>query len=149
MGYIIRDEMIRPILIGGIICGILSYKASFVPIIDYLNCCCLFDILSGVITARLMTKEFDPSDRDYMIAGGLSGTLVELIYWFLELLHMIIDPNYLRELFMEFYPMELYVGMTGVIYMSIIFIFIIILSIIIGAIFGAVGGILYGKLKRP
>ena len=142
MGYIIRDEMIRPILIGGIICGILSYKASFVPIIDYLNCCCLFDILSGVITARLMTKEFDPSDRDYMIAGGLSGALTGFISWLIvssifgATIPFMTEP-YLKEIYIMIIRSPLFN------------IFSILMSIIESAIFGAVGGVLYKKLKRP
>jgi len=89
-----------------------------------------------------MTKEFDPSDRDYMIAGGLSGALTGFISWLIvssifgATIPFMTEP-YLKEIYIMIIRSPLFN------------IFSILMSIIESAIFGAVGGVLYKKLKRP
>ena len=68
----IKNEMITPILIGGVIVGVIKGVINglffVIPIIGNLSCCCcLLYVLSGVITAHLMTEKYRPSDEDYMI----------------------------------------------------------------------------------
>ena len=137
----IKEETIKPILIGGVIGGVLSA----IPIISCLNCCCLLYVLSGAITAYLITKEYIPSDRDYMVSGALSGGIAGFINW---LLGFLIDIIYGATIpFMgDYYANELYMGMMGS--SIIINILFIPVNILLGAIFGAIGGILYGKLNN-
>jgi len=145
MGYI-RDEMVKPILIGGVIGGVLSS----VPVIACLNCCCcLLYILSGVITAYLMSKEFDPSDRDYLISGALSGGIAGFVNWVLDLLITSIEYGAMIPFMADYYTSEYMemMMMEGTISLILI-IFSIPLYMIMGAIFGSIGGILYGKFMK-
>ncbi|MBW9219956.1 hypothetical protein KKP89_00745 [Methanothermococcus sp. SCGC AD-155-N22] len=142
MGYI-RDEMIKPILIGGVIGGVLSS----IPIISCLNCCCLLYILSGAITAYLMSKEFDPSDTEYLVAGALSGGIAGVINWLLGMLINILIYGVMVPFIGEYYPTELHMEMMGAMNSSLVISMLYIpLYIIIGAIFGSIGGLLYEKL---
>jgi len=148
MGFI-RGEMVKPILIGGIIGGVLSS----VPLIGCLKCCCcLLYVLSGVITAYLMSKEFDPSDRDYLISGALSGCIAGFVNWVLDILITFIQYGTMVPFMANYYTSE-YMNMMiieGII--TLMTLILIILSIplymIMGAIFGSVGGMLYGKLMK-
>ena len=137
----IKEETIKPILIGGVIGGVLSS----IPIIGDLNCCCcLLYVLSGVITAHLMTEKYTPSDRDYMISGALSGVIAALVNLLLSLLISVIYGA--TTLFMGDYYYYDYMLMGS--FALIFAILFIPISILLGAIFGAIGGILYGKLKN-
>jgi len=142
----IRDEMIEPIFIGGIVGGVLSS----IPIIACLNCCCLLYILSGVITAYLMSKKFNPTDRDYLIAGGLSGSIAGLIKWLGMLIGFVMFGTMVPFMINHCPNKLLYMKMTGTMVPSMMVFSILYFPIymIIGAIFGAIGGILYGKLKE-
>ena len=141
----IKDEMVKPIIIGGVIGGVLSS----IPTIACLNCCCLLYILSGVITAYLMSKKFNPTDKDYIIAGGLSGGIAVLIKWLSMLIGFIIFGT-MVPFMINYCPNKLlYMKMTGTMVPSMVFsILYFPIYMIIGAIFGAIGGILYGKLKE-
>ncbi|AXI24720.1 hypothetical protein CFE53_00460 [Methanofervidicoccus sp. A16] len=145
MGYI-RDEMVKPILIGGVIGGVLSS----VPVIACLNCCCcLLYVLSGVITAYLMSKEFDPSDRDYLISGALSGGVAGFVNCVLDTLITFITYGVMAPFMANYYTSEyMNMMMGGPTSLMIFTILSIPLYIILGAIFGAVGGMLYGKLMK-
>ena len=67
--------MLKPVLIGGIVCGILSG----IPIVNCLNMCCLLYILSGVMTAHFMIKDGCQGLSNYAIAGGLSGSIAGFV----------------------------------------------------------------------
>jgi len=141
MGYI-KEEMIKPIIIGGVIGGVLSA----IPIISCLNCCCLLYVLSGTITAHLITKEYLPSDRDYMISGALSGGVAGLISLLLSFLIRIIIYGAIIPFMGDYSPHDLYMKKIG---SSIILAILSVpINILLGTIFGAIGGILYGKLKN-
>jgi len=143
----IKDEMIKPVLIGGVIGGVLSS----IPIIACLNCCGLLYIFSGAITAHLITEKFDPTDRDYIIAGGLSGTVAGVINCLLNTLisfHIFIFGA-IVPFIIEHHPRELYIELSQTVATSMIFhVLYIAIYMAIGAIFGAVGGIIYEKLKE-
>jgi len=146
MAYI-RDEMIKPILIGGIVGGVLSS----IPIIACLNCCCLLYVLSGVITAYLMSKEFDPSDNDYIIGGGLSGSIAGFIDWLLGMIISFAIFGMMSSFMVEYYPYpeEIHRKMIGTTGSSMLIKMLNLpISIILGAIFGAIGGILYEKFMK-
>ncbi|MBW9221044.1 hypothetical protein KKP91_02410 [Methanothermococcus sp. SCGC AD-155-M21] len=138
----IKEEMIKPILIGGVIGGVLSS----IPIISCLNCCCLLYVLSGAITAHLITKEYIPSDRDYMISGALSGGVAGLVSWLLGTLFGVIIYGAMIPFMGDYYPNDLYMEMMGS--SMIVNILYIPLYVLIGAVFGSIGGILYEKLKN-
>ena len=137
-----KKEMITPILIGGIIGGVLSS----IPIIGYLNyCCCLLYVLSGAITAHSMTGKYIPSDRDYMISGALSGVVAGLVNSLLGLLISIVMYG-ATALFAGDYYFSDYMLMDS---LGLVFAILFIpVNILLGAIFGSIGGILYGKLNN-
>jgi len=135
MGYI-RDEMIKPIFIGGIVGGVLFS-------ISILSYYCLSYVLSGAITAYLIGRKFDPTDKDYIIAGGLSGGIAGLVSWCLDTLIILMLGIPLLANYCS--PDEIYMEMmiaTEWLMMNIP------LYLLIGIISGAIGGILYGKLRR-
>ena len=142
----IKEETIKPILIRGVIIGVIDGVLSSIPIISCLNCCCLLYILSGAITAHLITKEYIPSDRDYMISGALSGCVAGLVSWLLGTLLGFIMYGAMTLPMGDYYPNDLYMGMMGS--SMIITILYIPIYMLIGTIFGSIGGILYGKLKN-
>ena len=137
----IKEETIKPILIGGVIGGVLSA----IPIIGYLNCCCLLYVLSGAITAHLMTEKYIPTDRDYMISGALSGVIAALVDLILSLLISIII--YGTTMFMgAYYFSDLNMLMGS--FALIIAILSIPINILLGATFGLIGAIIYKELKN-
>ena len=70
-------------------------------------CCCLLHILSGVITAYLMSKEFDPSDRDYLISGALSGGIAGFVNLVLDLLITSIEYRTMIPLWQIITPLNM------------------------------------------
>ena len=131
-----KDEMAKAVLIGGVVGGVLF---SFLPF----SICILPCLLSGVITAYLMSKKSSRSNVDYIIAGGLSGGIAGLISWGLDTLIILIDgilvmANYRSP---DEIDMEIAMAMDSLM-MNIPF------YILTGAIFGVIGGILYNKLKN-
>jgi len=138
----IKEETIKPILIGGVIGGVLSIT----PIISYLNYfCCLLCVLSGAITAHLMTEKYIPTDRDYMISGALSGVIAALVDLILSLLISIII--YGTTMFMgAYYFSDLNMLMGS--FALIIAILSIPINILLGATFGLIGAIIYKELKN-
>ncbi|MBW9221626.1 hypothetical protein KKP97_01055 [Methanothermococcus sp. SCGC AD-155-C09] len=139
----IKEERIKPIIIGGIVGGVLF---SFLPFPTYI----IPYLLSGVITAYLISKEFPRSNMEYIVAGGLSGGIGGFVSWCLDMLIIIaavpsmvsyyIDPSmtgyYIEEVYMESrIAVDWYITYIP-------------FYVVIGAISGVIGGILYGKLKN-
>jgi len=117
-----REIINKSEFIVGVIFGIIFS----IPYLNY--CCCLLYVLSGVISAHIRSKEGDLSDEEYSDCGGLSGLVAGGITF-------ILDTTILATMEVSYYFI-----------MITIISFIIYLSL--GAIFGAIGGILYGKLKN-
>jgi len=144
----INNRMIKPVLIGGVITGVLVFIFSFIGSC----CCCILYILSGIITAYLLTQEYLPSDRDYLISGALSGGVAGFVRWLLSaligvlyiVLYRTITISYMKAIG-NHYTSALYMGM-GIMDFILFAIFLIIdffTSLLIGAAFGAIGAILY------
>lgn len=146
----INDKMIKPIIIGGVITGVLTFIFSLTPIVGC--CCCILYVLSGIITAHLLTQEYLPSDRDYLISGALSGGVAGFVSWLLytskeilySLLHNTLSMSYMMGLG-DHYTSALYAGMS-IMNFIIFAIFLLIgffISLLLGTAFGAIGAILY------
>jgi len=131
-----KDGMAKDVLIGGVIGGVLF---SFFPF----PICILPYLLSGAITAYLMSKASSRSNADYIIAGGLSGGIAGLVSWGLDTLIILIDGISVMTDYRSPDEIDMEVAMAiDSLMMNIP------LYILIGAIFGAIGGIIYGKLKN-
>jgi hypothetical protein len=133
------DLMLKPIVIGGVIGGILSS----IPIISCLNCCCLLYMASGVITAHLILQKARVEMNDIAIAGAGSGGIAGFICGVLSII--IGTAGNAAMYSMMGMPDGSMNGMVGGIVGGIIGIPI---AIIFGTIFGAIGAIIYMKLKE-
>ena len=77
-----EENMLKPVLIGGVLLGILSA----LPLIQYFNCiCCAWVILGGVVAARLYVKDSSvPVTLGRGVAigllTGLIGTVVSALF---------------------------------------------------------------------
>ena len=144
----IKEEMTKPILIGGAIVGVINGLFFAIPMIGNLNCCCcLLYVLSGVITAHLMTGKYIPSDVDYTISGALSGGIAALISWLLGLLISIIMYGATTLPMGNHYPSNIYAAASSLT-MMICGIVLIPLYMLIGAILGSIGAIIYRGLTN-
>ena len=146
----INDKMIKPIIIGGVITGVLTFIFSLTPIVGC--CCCILYVLSGIITAHLLTQEYLPSDRDYLISGALSGGVAGFVSWLLSavisviyiLLSGTMSMSYMKAVGIQ-HSSALYMG-AGIMNFIMFAIFLLIsffISLLLGAAFGAIGAILY------
>ena len=135
------ELMLKPMLIGGIVGGVLSA----IPIISCLNCCCLLYAGSGAITAYLITqKTMSLEMEDYALAGAGSGAIAGLINGILglvigtainaSLMSMMGMPN---DMASQQMAGSMFGGVIG-----------IPIAMVLGAIFGAVGAIVYIKVKE-
>ncbi len=136
-----RELMLKPMLIGGVVGGILSS----IPIISCLNCCCLLYAGSGAITAYLLTqKTISLEMDDYALAGAGSGAIAGLINGILSLfISTAINASLMSMIGMpsDMASQQMASSMVG----GIIGIPI---AIVLGAVFGAVGAIIYIKVKE-
>ncbi|HIP84046.1 MAG TPA: hypothetical protein EYH15_00945 [Methanothermococcus okinawensis] len=139
-----RDGMAKAVLIGGVVGGLLSSLPFPTCILPY--------FLSGVISAYLMSREFSRSNVDYLIAGTLSGVIAGFLSWCLDTVILLTAVPSLVKTYIDINPsmgdhfMEL-VYMEGVMAVNA-YKMNIPFYVILGAISGAIGGILYGKLRR-
>ena len=135
------ELMLKPMLIGGVVGGILSS----IPIISCLNCCCLLYAGSGAITAYLISqKTMSLEMNDYALAGAGSGAIAGLINGILSLfISTAINASLMSMMGMP--PDMASQQMAGSMVSGVIGIPI---AIVLGAIFGAVGAIVYIKVKE-
>ena len=129
----VKEIINKPEFIVGVIFGVISS----IPYLNY--CCCLLYALSGAITAYIKSKDGDLSDEEYSDCGGLSGLVAGGITFILDYSLNIIP--YMRD---YHYPGNY----GGILLFHLITIISFIIYLSLGAIFGAIGGILYGKLKN-
>ncbi|ADG13423.1 conserved hypothetical protein [Methanocaldococcus infernus ME] len=115
-----KDKIITPVLIGGVVGGILGVF------------CCLMYIVAGALATYLYSKEefieLESSAVVGAIAGVIAGVIEFIINFILNMVFLIHMSN-TPPMFSGFYSIALAIG----------FIF----SIIFGAILGAIGGVLY------
>ena len=130
----IKDEMVKPVMTGGVIIGVLVF---ILPWIGGNRCCCVLYILSGVITAHLLTQKYLPSDRDYLISGALSGGVAGFVSWLLKAVGYILDA--LVHGRMSIYPSSL----MDFILLTIFLLIDSLTSLLLGVTFGTIGAILY------
>ena len=130
------ELMLKPMLIGGVIGGVISG----IPFINCLNCCCLMYIASGAITAHLILNKAYVEMEDLAVAGAGSGAIAGLIAGVL---------GFVFSLFINTTSAGMMGDdmMAGVVGSTIGGIIGIPLAIIFGAISGAIGAILYVKVK--
>ena len=144
----INEKMVKPALIGGVITGIITFLFSLIG-----GCCCCFlYTLSGIITSYLLTQEYLPSDRDYLISGALSGGIAGFVSWILGtivgivkiLISGTVAASYMKAVGAQYYS-SLYMESAeiGFILFAIILLLSFFISIIIGAAFGAIGAVIY------
>ena len=125
MGY---REMIKAALIGGVVTGVLVLIFSFLPIFG--SCSCFLYLLSGIITGYLLTQEYLPSDRDYLISGALSGGIAGFVSWLIDMGGILLSGTVTStDIDLTMAALLLLIGA--------------LISIIIGAAFGVIGAILY------
>jgi len=134
----INDRMIKPVLIGGVITGVLVFIFSYIGGC----CCCVLYILSGIITAHLLTREYLPSDRDYLISGALSGGVAGFVSWLLSALISVVFII-LYGTPVSYIIGDLGMGLFDFITFAIYLLISFPISLLIGAIFGTVGAIVY------
>ncbi len=131
--------MMKPMIIGGVVGGIISG----IPILSCLNCCCLMFIASGAITAHLILEKAKVEMEDLAIAGAGAGVIAGFISGVLSFIfNMFINTaSLLGQYGGEDMAMNIGasagVGIIG-----------IPIAIILGGIFGAIGAVLYYKLKE-
>jgi hypothetical protein len=131
------ELMLKPMLIGGIVCGIIAG----IPVINCLNCCCLMYIASGAIAAYLILKKAPVSMNDIALAGAGSGFIAGLIGGILNFVFSLVI-NTTSAGIMGDDMMESIMGSTigGVIGIPV--------AIIFGTIAGAIGAIVYLKINE-
>jgi hypothetical protein len=136
--------MLKPVLIGGIVCGILAG----IPIVNCLNACCLLYILAGVITAHMMINNGEKGLGNFAVAGGLSGTVAGIIGGILSFIFSLI-MNVLSTVFNLSTDSGMHVseGILGIGASAAGGIIGIIFAVIFGAISGAIGSVVYSKIK--
>jgi len=109
-------------------------------------------LLSGIITAYLLTQEYLPSDRDYLIAGALSGGIAGLVsgllYTIIYTIIIVLLSGAMAIPYMNTlgtHHSSLYMGSTIIsfILLAIFLITFITILSLIGAAFGTVGSLLY------
>ena len=129
----IKEEMIKPIIIGGVIIGVLVFIS---PWIGGNRWCCVLYILSGVITAHILTQKYLPSDRDYLISGALSGGVAGFVSWGLKTVGYILDALVHGRI-------SIYSSLMDFILFVIFLLIYSITPLLLGVIFGTIGAILY------
>ncbi|ABR56689.1 hypothetical protein [Methanococcus aeolicus] len=135
------ELMLKPVLIGGVIGGVLSA----IPIISCLNCCCLLYAGSGAITAYLIAqKTMSLEMEDYALAGAGSGAIAGLINGILGL----VIGTALNASLMPLIGMPSDMATQNMVGSMVGGVISIPVYIVLGAIFGAIGAIIYIKLKE-
>ena len=142
--------MIKPVIIGGIITGVLVFIFSFAHI-EIGCCCCFLYTLGGIITAYLLTQEYLPSDRDYLISGALSGGVAGFVSWLLYVLKEIVSILYTTVSILyiivlkNYHIAGLYIESTIMNFIIMAFLLLIgfFVYLLLGAVFGGIGAILY------
>ncbi|HIQ32078.1 MAG TPA: hypothetical protein EYH55_01165 [Methanothermococcus okinawensis] len=145
----INEKIIKPALIGGVITGILAFIFSFIPLVGY--CCCFLYLLSGIITGYLLSQEYLPSDRDYLISGALSGGIAGFVSWLLYALISILIILLYGTMALSYmagvgtHYSDLYLGSTimGFIFFALFLLIPLLICLVIGAAFGVVGAAMY------
>ena len=137
----INEKMVKPVVIGGITTGILL--SIFILVYEGTGCfCCLLYILSGIITAYLLTQEYLPSDRDYLIAGALSGGIAGFISWLLYALKVVLLSLLYNTVSMSS-VIGMKMGMISFIGFALLLLINFFVYLLAGITFGVVGAILY------
>lgn len=136
----IDNRIVKAALIGGVVTGVLAFIFSLIPIVSY--CCCLLYILSGIITAYLLTQEYLPSDRDYLIAGALSGGIAGFISWLLYALKVVLLSLLYNTVSMSS-VIGMKMGMISFIGFALLLLINFFVYLLAGITFGVVGAILY------
>ena len=138
----INNRMIKPVIIGGVITGILTSIFSLIGGC----CCCILYILSGVITAYLLTQEYLPSDRDYPISGGLSGGVAGFVNWLLStvlsIVHILIYGS-MSISYMKIIETYFSSTLTDFVLFALFLLIAFLIHLLLGATFGVIGAILY------
>ena len=72
----------QPALLGGLFIGVLSS----LPIVNWLNCCCLWVVVGGVLTTYLkQQQQTDPLETaDAVLAGLIAGAIGALLFWLVQ-----------------------------------------------------------------
>jgi hypothetical protein len=146
------EEYIKPVLIAGIIAGVISS----VPFIGWLNiCCCLWILLAGIMAVYMVASGLDKK-IDYgqgAFIGLLSGLVAAVVSTILDSILLTFGYNIIQHLadrFSEFEKIRDLIYTTELGFFS--FIFDLLISIVFFAVFGALGGIigtaLYSKKKE-
>jgi large-conductance mechanosensitive channel len=141
------SKNVQPALIGGLFIGVLSA----LPIVNFANCCCLWVIGGGIITAYLMQNASATAITigDGALGGLIAGIVGAIIDTILSIpIRLLMGPMQMQlwQRWMESatdVPDSLRVfmepGVTGFgILISIIVSFMLML--VIGAIFATIGG---------
>jgi hypothetical protein len=130
------ELMLKPMLIGGIVGGILSS----IPIIHCLNCCCLLYAGSGAITAYLILKKTCVEMNDLAIAGAGSGAITGSIKGVLAPLFFLHNTNSTSMMGDDT------MAIVGERIARDILVLNIPITMVLGAVFGAIGAIIYGMV---
>jgi len=99
-------------------------------------------LLSGIITAYLLTQEYLPSDRDYLIAGALSGGIAGFISWLLYALKVVLLSLLYNTVSMSS-VIGMKMGMISFIGFALLLLINFFVYLLAGITFGVVGAILY------
>ena len=129
----INDRMIKPVIIGGFIIGVLVFILRWIEGDRYYY---ILYILSGIITAHLLTQEYLSRDRDYLISGVLSGGVAGFVSWLLITVYYVLDAHVHERL-------PIYSSLMD---FALFVIFLLIYSLtplLLGVTFGTIGAILY------
>ncbi|RLI90905.1 MAG: hypothetical protein DRO65_02100 [Candidatus Altiarchaeales archaeon] len=133
------SEMLVPALIGGVVSGVLSS----VPFIDCL--CCLWFIGGGALAAYMLVRNVGKITlEDGAAVGGLSGIIGGIISSILGfILSMVLNVG-MPMMFEEIPKSKIALGTLGIVVLLIS----CAITTIIGAILGAIGGVIFVKLKE-
>lgn len=132
------SKMLVPAAAGGLVAGI----ATSIPVVNWLNVlCCLWFIIGGAIAAWMLIRGGGKIKlTDGAIVGAISGIIAGIIAAVLGTILGIagsIFNNIVNVPGASGIGLEVFMGIIG-----------IFIYPILGAIFGAIGGVIFAKLKE-
>jgi hypothetical protein len=150
------EEFARPVLISGLIAGLLSS----IPVVNFLNViCCLWILVGGVIAVYMLSSSAGRKIEygEGALIGLLSGLVAAVIYTvFKSILNIIgFNPEILmmQRLAHRFTQFEQFKNFAVMPHFGAAFVLLTLLtSLLFYGAFGALGGVigtaLYGKKKE-